>query len=194
MSDPSLWETIAEGQPDNWKVMNVRTVKRRHPVDGRTSDFTVCDAPSWVNIMPLTKRGTIILVEQYRHGTNSITLEIPGGVANRGEDLRLAAQRECAEETGFSSNAPAQLLGVIQPNPAFMSNVCNVYVWDDCELNGLQELDPMEDIVVREIEIKDFFAKIRNGEIQHSLVVSAAALLLLKRKFNDAFYREELVA
>ncbi len=193
MDEPSLWETLSEGELHDWKVMRVQTVRRAHIADGRVSNFTVCHAPGWVNIVPLTKNGTVVLVEQFRHGTGKLSLEVPGGIVNADEDFRVAAERECTEETGYASSLSAELLGVIEPNPAFMNNRCSVYVWYDCELRQLQQLDPMEDIRVHEMPVEEFFQKIKSGEINHSLVVSAAALLLLNRKFIDGTTREEVL-
>ena len=179
-TDIAPWQTLEEGQSEDWTVMKLRHVKRQHAVDGRVGRFTVADAPGWVNILPITESGSVVLVEQFRHGLNAASLEIPGGVLHNGEDPRSAAERECLEETGYASSADAELLGVVDPNPAFMTNVCSVYLWKGCRKVSEQELDPLEDIRVVEVPWETFLDKVRSGEIRHSLVLSAVALFSLQ--------------
>ena len=61
----------------------------------------VMEVPTWVNIIPLTPEGEVILVNQYRFGMEKNSLEIPGGMADDGEDAMEAAIRELKEETGY---------------------------------------------------------------------------------------------
>ncbi|MFC2131829.1 NUDIX hydrolase, partial [Bacteroidota bacterium] len=112
------WETISERKIDNFKIFSLSWIKRRHPDWNKESEFVVLKSPKWVNIIPITKDGNVILIEQYRHGTDEITLEVPGGLVEEGEDPRDAGERECGEETGFAGEGQALLLGENIPNPA----------------------------------------------------------------------------
>lgn len=170
--------------------MQLKRVRRRHDTDGREGVFTVADAPGWVNILPITTSGDVVLVEQFRHGTNASTLEIPGGVLHPEEDPRVAAQRECLEETGYGAQGNAELLGVVEPNPAFMSNVCFVFLWTDCTKIRSQELDPLEDIRVHLEPLNVFLQHVGDGTIKHSLVLSAVALGLLQGRLQHIVARE----
>lgn len=176
---PAPWLTLSEGAAEDWKVMQLRHVVRRHAGDGRQGTFTVADAPVWVNILPLTEHGDVICVEQFRHGTGGTTIEIPGGIVHDAEDPRLAAERECMEETGWGASEPARLLGIVDPNPAFMRNRCHVYVWEGCSLQGAQHLDPQEDIRVHVIPMNEVLAMVKDGRIAHALVLSALVLYQL---------------
>jgi len=49
----------------------------------RTHDFFVLDAADWVNVVALTPEGNMILIEQFRHGSETVELEIPGGSLTR---------------------------------------------------------------------------------------------------------------
>ena len=117
------------------------------------------------------------MVEQYRHGVDELTLEIPGGAANSGEEAVESAKRELLEETGYSSDE-WHPLGSLQANPAFMTNECSTFIALNCKKVAEQTLDPMEDIDVHLIPFDKFEKKMREGEIKHSLVVAAYALLL----------------
>lgn len=55
--------------------------------------FHIIEAADWVNVIPVTPEGKIICIRQYRHGTEHITLEIPGGVIDEGESPADAAKR-----------------------------------------------------------------------------------------------------
>ena len=167
------WETLESRKKENLKIFDVWIYNRKNPKWNKSSDFVVLDSPRWVNIIPITTEKNVVLVEQYRHGVDEITLEVPGGLVEHNEEPQAAAERECIEETGFSSNQKAILLGENQPNPAFLNNSCFSYVWFDCQKNSLQKLDGNEDIRVVEIpmdKIKDY---ILNGTIKHSLVLTA---------------------
>lgn len=176
---PAVWQTLSESVPEDYIVMKLQHVLRKHAVDGREGRFVLAHAPHWVNIIPVTKQGKIVLVEQFRHGMNTLSLEIPGGITEANEDYRTAAERECREETGYSSPHPSELLGIIEPNPAFMTNECSVYLWKDVERTDIQALDPNEEIVVHELPLQNVLEKIVNGGIRHALVVSALNLYML---------------
>ena len=65
------------------------------------------------------------MIEQFRHGTEEIILEIPGGMIDDDEDVEMA-RRELLEETEFSADNLI-LLGKSQPNPASQSNTKSHY-------------------------------------------------------------------
>ena len=110
------------------------------------------DAPSWVNIIPITLDKKIIMVNQYRFGSKEISLEIPGGVTNKGETPKEAALRELREETGYESNKVFEL-GRVFCNPALMSNYTFSFLALDVENKYSQELDDMEDIEILIIDM-----------------------------------------
>ena len=105
-----------------------------------------------------------------------MTLEIPGGAVNLGEDFEKAAKRELEEETGYRSNEWVNL-GCVDPNPAFMSNKCQMFLARDAKLEAEMDLDPLEEIELQLIPLKDVPTLIKEGKVTHSLVVSAFYLL-----------------
>lgn len=167
------WETIDRQKVDNFKIFDLEWVTRKHPDWNKQSKFVVLQSASWVNLIPITKEGNVLLIEQYRHGTDEVTLEIPGGLIEKDEEPRIAGERECFEETGFKGKGYAKLLGTNIPNPAFINNKCYSYVWNECEKYGHQQLDGHEDIAVVEVPLKNIRKMILEGKIQHSLVLNA---------------------
>ena len=89
-------------------------------------------APDWVNVLPVTADGRIIMIRQPRVGTMTYVLETPGGVIDPHEkDPTMAAARELEEETGFVSQRFLPL-GSINPNPAIMTNRCHFFIAMGC--------------------------------------------------------------
>ena len=108
--DPSLsnvpaWRPLETREAMRCRVFSVRAaVQREDPVPGepqKEGEFYVIDAPDWVNVVALTDRDELLLIEQWRHGVDHATLEIPGGMVDPGETPLEAARRELLEETGY---------------------------------------------------------------------------------------------
>ena len=177
------WITIDDEKVDNCKIFDLHRVKRKSLDSGREGTFVYLDSSSWVNIIPITKSGNIVLIKQYRHGIDDMTIEIPGGLVERGELPLLAGQRECTEETGYYSDETADFIGSTLPNPAFLNNVCYSFVWRNVELKYTQNLDTHEEIVVFEKSMDEVKDLIKKGKINHSLVLNAFFYYFLKNGF-----------
>ncbi|MBL8151753.1 MAG: NUDIX hydrolase [Blastocatellia bacterium] len=132
----------------------------------------VIEPANWVNIIAITKSKDVILVRQYRHGSETVTLEIPGGMVDDGESPEEAAKRELLEETGYSSR-DLTLLGVCEPNPAIQNNLCYTFLATDVELEKEQKMDSTEDIEVILCPLKEIGEMIVKREITHALVIAA---------------------
>ncbi len=169
----------------NFKIFDLFRAVRTNPAKRTESEFIYLDSKDWVNIIPITKQGNIVLVEQYRHGIDDISLEIPAGLIETGESPQDASERELREETGYQSSARAILLGDVQPNPAFLNNTCYHYVCFDCEHILNQDLDENELIKVVEIPLSEIDNYIKSKKIRHSLVLSAFYYFKMHYNFND---------
>ena len=167
------WQTLSSRTVAECRIFSVEMVEKHHPVRGSASEFARIQTSDWVNIIPLTDAGTVILVRQYRHGIEDMSLELPGGIIDEGEDPREAAQRECIEETGYRGAGEAELIGVNHPNPALQGNRCYSFVWRGCTAADVQHLDEHEEIEVVEVPFGDIPVLIRAGKISHSLVLTA---------------------
>ena len=110
-------------------------------------EYYVLEYPNWVNIVALTAENEFILVKQYRHGTASTVLEIPGGVIDEGEDAVDAAKRELLEETGYKFDTLEKICELF-PNPATSNNITTTYLAQGGIKVQDQELDSQEDIQI----------------------------------------------
>jgi ADP-ribose pyrophosphatase len=140
--------------------------------DGRKSSFFVIENPDWVNVIALNKNGEVVLIEQFRHGSEEIILELPGGIIDDGEEPLEAARRELLEETGFSSDNFV-LLGKTHPNPAIQNNVIYHFLATNCEETAETDFDEHESVITKLASISETEKLIAAGEITHSLVVAA---------------------
>lgn len=171
------WPTLEKVEVLKAHVFRYFKAKRQSPISKKIGDFDIVQCLNWVNIIAITPDDEIVLIKQYRHGSDSITIEIPGGAVNHKEDLLLAAKRELQEETGYTSRSWTSL-GKIEVNPAFMTNYCETFLAIDAEKTQNQNLDPFEEIEVFLEDKNNINLLIMRGEITHSLVIAAFYLYL----------------
>ena len=166
------WERLRGELLADHRILRVRQDRSRSPRTGAEHDFIVLEMANWINIVPVTEEGRVVMIRQYRHGTGEVGLEIPGGVIDPGEEPLAAARRELREETGYAAGEIAAI-GQVAPNPAMQDNRCFSFLARGAYWEGVQELDAGEDIEVVEIERREIPQLIETGEINHGLVVVA---------------------
>lgn len=154
------------------RVFRVVRKHCRHPKRGTTADFFVIDSVDWVNVVALTTDHQLVLVNQYRIGREKISLEIPGGMIEAGEDPVAAGLRELQEETGFHGGE-ARLMTTVDPNPAVQNNLCHLLFVDGVTRSGTIEWDEHEEIEVVTHPVDRVFEIARAGGIKHSLTLNA---------------------
>ena len=177
MSRP--WLEHSEKTLIETRVFAVRALRRKSPRDGEHHDFWVIDPPNWVNIVALTDDGQIVLIEQWRHGSRSVVLEIPGGMLDPGEDALTAAKRELLEETGYAAEDWAWI-GEVLPNPAIQSNRCATYLARNARKVAETRFDTTEECVLRLEPANTAADLIRTGAIDHALVLAALNFAFLR--------------
>ena len=138
------WKKTGSKKLADYRVYGVRSDTKVSPRTGEHHDFYIIEAVNWVNVIPITREGKIVMVEQYRHGSDTIELEIPGGMMDPGDkDPVATALRELTEETGYVGEN-ARLIGQIYSNPAIMNNVCYTILVEQCVLQTTVQPEPTD--------------------------------------------------
>ena len=165
-----VWRRERSERVADCRVFKVRRDFSADPRDGRLHDFYVIEAPDWVNVIPLTKDKEVVLIEQYRHGTEAVSLEIPGGMVDPGEAPAETAARELMEETGYEA-AEVVFLGKTRPNPAIQNNWIHTFLARGVERRQEPSNQGTERTRVRLEPLARVPSLIVEGAIDHSLVV-----------------------
>ncbi len=169
---PPTWQTLEIGENLDRGVFQVQEIVRRSPRTGHQATYQVLRIPDWANVVALTPDDDVVLVAQYRHGIDQVTLEIPGGVLEPGEEPAAGVARELVEETGYTGDPPV-LLGTVHPNPAIQDNACTTWLITGARPTAEPSPDEGEDIEVVTVPRGEIPQLLRRGRITHSLVVAA---------------------
>jgi 8-oxo-dGTP pyrophosphatase MutT (NUDIX family) len=153
------------------RVFRVRRDVSASPHRGSEHDFFVLESGDWINIIPLTAADEVVMIEQYRHGSQEVTLEIPGGMVDAGESPQAAATREMLEETGYAATRGVVSLGKVRPNPAIHNNWIHTFLARGVELRQKPVIESTEHTIVRLVPLADIPRLIGDGSINHALVV-----------------------
>jgi ADP-ribose pyrophosphatase len=176
-SRPGPWPKLESRHGAHMLLFRPRWDRLRNPRTGEEFERLVLETPDWVNVVALTTDRRLVCVHQYRFGSGAVTLEIPGGMVDRGEEHAAAARRELCEETGFTAERWTYLGGV-EPNPAFHDNLCHHWLAEGCVRTHEQGLDSGEDIVIETLALDEVKQRIARGEVRHSLVISALSRVI----------------
>ena len=167
------WEKLNSEEIANYRIFKMRRDMRRSPRTGAEHSFFVLQSPDWVNVVALTPENQVVMIHQFRHGTERVTLEIPGGMVDPHEnDPAETARRELLEETGYAAEQVIPI-GTVHPNPAFLDNTCYTYLALNARWQQEPQFDGAEDIAVELVPIEEIAGMVRNGRITHALVVAA---------------------
>ncbi len=129
------WTLLRSQDVLDQRIFRLRSDPYRFEPSGEEQEFMVLDTPSWVNVVPITTGGNVVLIRQYRHSIQDVTLEIPGGMIDDGEEPEAAAARELLEETGYVAETIRPLARVV-PNPAVQDNYLYLFVADQRHKEG----------------------------------------------------------
>jgi len=137
--------------------------------DGRIVDeYYVLEYPNWVNAVAITEDNKVLMVRQYRHAAEIVSLEIPGGVIDGDEKPEAAMRRELLEETGYEFN-DIELLSIVYANPSTANNHTYCYLAKGGKKVQEQSLDEHEELIVEEYTIAEVKQLLADNKIAQAL-------------------------
>lgn len=167
------WQKLHSQPAGDFRIFSIRTDRKVSPRTGKEHDFYVIDCVNWVNVIAITPDRQLVMIEQHRHGSDTVELEIPGGMMDAKDLSPIAAGlRELREETGYEGEEP-HIVGQVFPNPAIMSNICFTVFVQNCQLKHPLEWDHGEDLLTKLVPLAEIPQLVASGKIRHSLVVAA---------------------
>jgi len=148
--------------------------------DGTEAVREVVRHPGGVGVIALDDDGYAYLVKQFRYPFMKITLEIPAGKLDKGEDPKAAGERELMEETGLKASH-IEKLGSFYASPGFCDEEIHVYM-----ATGLTQGDARPDegefVECEKIHITELVNMVENGKIKDGK--TAVAILMAMNRFE----------
>lgn len=170
------WQRISSQPVIDLGLFRVNRDRALSPRTEKERDFLVVHMPDWLQIVPITGDGRLVLVRQYRHASRLAGLELPGGLLDPDDPGPAeAAARELEEETGYGGGRVTPL-GSLWPQPAMLANRIHFFAASPVEPVGPQRLDEGEDVEVVLIRQQDLDAMIADGSIHNAMTVAALAM------------------
>jgi ADP-ribose pyrophosphatase len=148
--------------------------------DGREQEYHVVEIPDAAVVVPVLRDGSIVLIGQYRYPHGKTHWEVPAGRMVSGEPPEVAARREVREETGYEPGELVALPGFYAAN-GITAHYAHAFAALDCTAAGAQNLDPCEQISVREFAREEVERLLDAGRIQDGF--TAISLMYYLRRF-----------
>lgn len=174
-------ETLTREYRFRGRIINLRTDTVRLP-DGNEAGREVVEHPGGVCVAPLTDKGELLFVRQYRYPYEEVVLELPAGKRDHGrEDPLSCGKRELLEETGATAT-DYRFLGRVYPTPGFCDEVIYLYLAQGLSF-GTAQPDADEFVEAECIPLEQAVEMVMKGEITDAktqIAVLKTARLLQK--------------
>jgi 8-oxo-dGTP pyrophosphatase MutT (NUDIX family) len=167
------WKKISSKPVGDFRIFKIRSDLCVSPRTGKEHDFFIIESVGWVNVIAVTPDQRLVMVRQYRFGSQTVELEIPGGMMDPHDtDPVATAVRELREETGYEGEN-ARLLGQVWSNPAILNNRTYTVLIENCRLQHGVEFDSGEDLETLLVPVSEIPQLVADEKIGHPLVVVA---------------------
>lgn len=144
-------------------IVNVRQDKVRL-TDGRLTNREVVEHRGGVAVFAMDDQQRVALVRQYRYPMGEVTLELPAGKLEKGEEPRASALRELAEETGLVPGTLTEM-GCSYSSPGILSERIYLYFAKDLT-QGPAKPDDGEFVETLWVPYQQLLAMAARGEIK----------------------------
>lgn len=152
-----------------WIVLYEDQVRKSDGMIGMFNRISVRDSSV---IVPVFKDGSLLMVENYRHGARTKLIELPGGLINFGEQPRAAAKRELLEETGYECNT-LKYINWTYTWPGRTTQKNFVFLASGLKKRSKPILEEFEYTKIRRLPKERVIQEIRSGNIKSAISISA---------------------
>lgn len=166
------WRVRASSYVVDSPYMRLRIDELALPDGTIVPNYYVRESRGFVAIMALTHDEHVVLVRQYRYGSDSIHLELPAGMLTESEEPCECAERELAEETGFEVER-CELAATYMPEPVRSTAHAYVYIAFGARKTREPKLDPTEHLEVELATLAEFRKMLRDGSIDSGASIAA---------------------
>ncbi|MDR2649057.1 MAG: NUDIX hydrolase [Clostridiales bacterium] len=173
------YETIRSERVFNGILIDIYHDVIRLP-DGRETVREIVRHSPAAAILPIDADGKLILVRQYRHAVNAMTLEIPAGILEKGEDPAAGAARELEEETGKKAGR-LTFIFKFYSSIGYCDEDLSVYIAEDL-ISTAQNLDDDEFVTIERYSPDEVFQMIIDGKIIDSKTTAAALYYIASQR------------
>jgi ADP-ribose pyrophosphatase len=140
-------------------------------------DYHQIQLPDFVVIVAKDRSGKVLIERQYRHGIGQVTLVLPGGMKEAGEDPLVAAQRELLEETGYVAENWRNL-GSYVANANYRCGEATLFLAENAHQVTEANSGDLEEIELLLLSPEEVFAAVRQGQMTVMGAVMAVAVAL----------------
>ena len=148
--------------------------------DGREAVREIVKHAPAAAVLPVDTDGKLIFVRQYRHSVRAMTLEMPAGILDKGEDPAIGAARELEEETGKVAGK-LTFIFKFYSSIGFCDEGLSVFIAEDLTTTS-QNPDEDEFIAIEKYTPDEAFKMITDGQIVDSKTTAAVLYYLASRK------------
>lgn len=162
------------------KIFDVAECRAILPDGNEVPRYVVCHMGG-VCVLPIDRNGDVIMVRQFRYGVQDVTLEIPAGKLEAGENIDEAIERELEEETGCRAER-IEYLGFCYSSPAVSSEKIHIYM-ASVQASDTPHPDDDEFIEIERYPLEALVDQVMSGEIKDAktqIAVLKAARILNK--------------
>jgi len=178
----SKYQVVSSREVWEGHIFKVRVDDVRMP-GGEVVEREVISHAGAVGVVPVTAKGEVILVSQYRHAIGGYLLEIPAGKRDRIEPPTECARRELKEEAGAEFKNLFEL-SEFHNSPGYSSELFHLYLAEvtaigEMEPDGFEEMEMEREIV----PLAEALRMIDDGRIVDAKTI--IGLLLADRWLNS---------
>jgi ADP-ribose pyrophosphatase len=172
-----------------WEVLSAKTLLDcspwlriivehvRLPNGYELPDFYRIEMPEWAQIFAVMEDGRVAMIEQYKHGPHLVSLELPAGYIEPGENPEESARRELLEEAGLESDDWVNL-GRYYVDGNRGCGATHIFLVRNARQVAPPQLEESEIIIQRRMRLDEVRAAWATGQISNLATMAAVGLAL----------------